>query len=609
MKRKITRSLSALVLACIVSATFVFCNGKNGNGTSKEFESLASLLSIENVSNVFGSAKVSNTGTENARTYFHTESYPPHWLSWTTDGSPAIQSGGSFLTQGLRCDGRYCDNVNLLNVESGFTQTNSWWTDSFSEESPNERICANNGFVTGIQCSGSYCDNIALRCSQLDNGGTRTNCYWTSPISEESGGKFVAPESMYIAGARCSGRYCDNKELYLCQADAGGPTLDLDSLAHQFAPRLRFDQEFGTGSGDQSKCFPSDAGTYYQQRQLGADPISLCNKNYSTIQNNQVPIYYMASQVGTNSVLIRYWFFYAWQSTCFLSAGSHSADWESVAVLVVGGQPKRVAFYQHGGWYAKELGSFETTGNHPIAYVGKNAHGSFHDSGGSGGCLYFEDFRNTGNNDYHMDTWNNLVLLQRGNSFPAWMNCTGSGCFDGIGHPIEQTGSLPSMGGCGKDGCSKSSLGENMPFLNDPIGSDFSAITAKHSGKVLDVPGASTADNVNLDQYTNWGVDNEKWMFESTGDGSFKISARHSGKCMDVKGASASSGTNVVQYSCGSGANQRFQLLPYGDGYFSIQAKHSSQCLDIAGAALGDGGLLIQWPCAWTDNEKFRFSR
>ncbi|WP_246846800.1 RICIN domain-containing protein, partial [Leptospira barantonii] len=141
------------------------------------------------------------------------------------------------------------------------------------------------------------------------------------------------------------------------------------------------------------------------------------------------------------------------------------------------------------------------------------------------------------------------------------------------------------------------------------IGSDFSAITAKHSGRVLDVPGASTADNVNLDQYTNWGADNEKWMFESTGDGYFKISSKHSGKCMDVKGASNSSGTNVVQYSCGSGSNQRFQLLPYGDGYFSIQAKHSSQCLDIAGGALGDGGLLIQWPCAWTDNEKFRFSR
>ncbi|AOP36635.1 hypothetical protein A0128_20115 [Leptospira tipperaryensis] len=545
-----------------------------------------------------------------SNTYFHNEIFPPHWLQWTTDGSASIQSGNTFLTHGIRCDGRYCDNVNLLSTESGYTQTNSWWTDSFSEEGSNERICANNGFVTGLQCSGSYCDSIALRCSQLNNNGVRSSCYWTAPVSEESGGKFVAPESMYLAGVRCSGRYCDNKQLYLCQADNGGPSFDLDALAHQYAPRLRFDQETTTGSGDSSKCFPSDAQTYYEQRALGVAPNTLCNKNYSTIQNNQVPIHYMATKVGTNSVLIRYWFFYAWQSTCFASLGDHAADWESMAVLVVNGQMNRVAFYQHGGWYTKEPGTFETVGGtHPVGYVGKNAHGTFHDSGGSGGCLYFEDFRNPGGNDYHMDTWNNLTLLRRSGDAPPWMNCTGSGCFDGIGHPIEQTGELASMGGCGKDGCGKSSLGDNMPFINDPTGSDYSTIFVKHSGKVLDVPGANTGDSVNIDQYTNYGVDNERWMLESTGDNYFKISARHSGKCMDVKGASSANGTNVVQYSCGSGSNQRFQLLPYNDGTFSLQVKHSGQCLDIAGAALEDGANLIQWPCAWTDNEKFQFKR
>ncbi|OJH42858.1 hypothetical protein BON30_01635 [Cystobacter ferrugineus] len=548
--------------------------------------------------------------TADARgTYFHTEIHPPHWMPWTTDGAPAIESGPAFLTHGLRCSGRYCDNVSLLNVESGYTQTNSWWTDSFSEEGAHEQVCGNNGFVTGIGCSGDYCDSIALRCSQIDNGGVRSNCYWTESISEESGGTFVAPESMYLAGARCWDRYCDNKQLYLCQADNGGPSFDPSAMAARYAPRLRFDQETTTGSGEQNKCFPSDAATYFEQRAQGASPVSLCNKDYSTIRNNQVPAYYIATQVGTNTVLIRYWYFYAWQSTCFASSGSHAADWESVAVLVVNGRLSRVAFYQHGGWYSREAGSFELVdGTHPIGYVGKNAHGTYHDSGGSGGCLYFEDFRNPGGNDYHMDTWNNLVPLTRGGNSPAWMNCTGSGCFDGIGHPIEQTGDLRSMRGCAKDGCGRSSLGENMPFQNDPAGTDHTAIYIQHSGKVIDVPGASTSDGVQLTQFSNWGVDNQRWLLESTGDGYFTLRARHSGKCMDVAGASMTAGTNVVQHSCNGGDNQRFRLLPYGNEYFAIQAKHSNQCLDIAGGSMDDGGFLIQWPCSWTTNESFRFA-
>ncbi|OJH35948.1 hypothetical protein BON30_35645 [Cystobacter ferrugineus] len=54
---------------------------------------------------------------------------------------------------------------------------------------------------------------------------------------------------------------------------------------------------------------------------------------------------------------------------------------------------------------------------------------SSHDAGVSGGCLYFEDFRNPGGNDYHMDTWNNLVPLTRGGSSPAWMSWTANESF------------------------------------------------------------------------------------------------------------------------------------------------------------------------------------
>lgn len=550
-------------------------------------------------------------GADKSRaSYFHVEDHPTHWLGWTTDGAASIEMGDAFLTHGVRCSGRYCDDVDLLAAESGHRATRSWWTDSFSEEGTNYRVCDGEGFVTGVRCSGSYCDNLSLRCSEIDGGRTRSNCFWTSGLSEEGGGRYVAPESTYVAGMSCNGRYCDDLALYVCQADAGGPGVDVDGLAHRFAPRLRFDQETTTGSGEQSKCFPSDPQAYVEARSRGVNPIDLCNKDYGAVQNGRVPTYYVATTLGTNTVLIRYWYFYAWQSTCFASAGSHSADWESMAVLVVDGQLSRVAFYQHGGWYSRERGSYQLEGDtHPVGYVGKNAHGTYHDDGGSGGCLYFEDFRNPGGDDYHMDTWANLTPITRGGGSPSWMNCEGSSCFDGIGHPLDQTGDLRMMSGCGKDGCGRSSVPGNMSFANDPAGSDFTAVEAQHSGLVLDVPGASQDDGVAIDQFSNWNVDHERFWLESTGDGYFTIRARHSGKCLDVSGASRSGGAPVVQYHCTESDNQRFRLLSYGNGSFAVQAKHSGQCLDIAGWSTSDGGRLIQWPCAWTPNQTFRFRR
>jgi hypothetical protein len=530
---------------------------------------------------------------------------PPSWTAWTTDGAAPVETGGTSLARGLRCSGRYCDDVSLLGGDAGYGLTASWWTDWFSEEGQNWRVCDSNGFVTGMQCSGSYCDNVSLRCSQLDNGGVRAGCYWTAGISEEGGGRFVAPAGMYVAGASCNGRYCDDMHLLMCRVDEAWPNDDLDGLARRFAPRLRFDQESTTGSGQHSKCFPGDPAEYVARRAQGESAQALCNKDYGSIAEGRVPAFYVASSLGGGAVAIRYWYFFAWQSTCFVNEGDHAADWESMFVLVVDGQLRRVAFHQHSGWYSREPGGYEVVeGTHPVGYIGKNSHGTYHDDGGSGGCLYFEDYRNPGGNDYHMDTWRNVQPLGRWSGAPSWMTC--SGCFDGIPHPLDQTGDLSYLGGCGSDGCGKSSIG-GLPFI-DVAGGDHATITAQHSGRVLDVTGVSGADGAAIMQYGNWRGDNQRWQLESTGDGHVTLRARHSGKCLDVAGASTSAGAPVIQWGCHGGDNQRFRLLGHGDGTFAVQAKHSGQCLDIAGAGMGDGAPLIQWPCTWTANQRFSFA-
>jgi hypothetical protein len=401
------------------------------------------------------------------------------WTDWTTDGAPPAECPDGSLVTGARCQGRYCDDVALRCNSNGFHHGASSWTDEFSEEDNHERICPGDGLVTGLGCSGRYCDDLKLRCTEPVGLKRGTNCYWSAPLSEEDSGTYEFPKGMYMAGARCDGRYCDNISFYLCDVPGATPTpppADPAALAATYAPRLRFDQEFGSGSGKDSKCFPSDAAAYFAARKTGADPIDLCNKSYQTIDAGAVPTYYTVEQkCGSNIAIIRYWFFYSWQSACAtvpifnIKIGHHDADWESVAVKVVDGKLDQVAFFQHGGWYTKKWGSFEVVdGTHPVSYVGKNAHGDFHDSGGRGGCLYFDDFRNPGDPDMHMDTWRNLVLLHRDATAPDWMTCTGDGCFDDVGHPIEQQGDLCAFNGCNKDGCSRSDVGGKIPFTATP---------------------------------------------------------------------------------------------------------------------------------------------
>ena len=398
-----------------------------------------------------------------------------NWAPWTdTSGALSSCAGGS-LTNAIRCRGRYCSEMGLSCLSSGGAVNTTIWTEAFSEEgNNNSRICPGNGFVTAIKATGKFGDNIALQCSEFNGWSRGQDCYWSAGLSEEDGGTYKFPAGRYLAGLRCEGRYCDRVYSLLCPLNRGEetdqlPPDDMAAIATTFAPRLRFDQEFGSGSGQDSKCFPSSAESWFQQRRAGVDPIALCNFSYESIARGESPIYYQARRCGTDTVMVRYWFFYAWQSACFslgdLKFGHHPADWESILVKIVGGQLQRVVYFQHNGAQTKEAGHFETAGDtHPVAYVGKNAHASYVAPGGIGGCGYWDDFRNPGKANMYMDTWHNLAALSRASGSPAWMKCTGKDCFDGILHPIEQAGEICAMEGCRETGCHDSDVGSQVPM-------------------------------------------------------------------------------------------------------------------------------------------------
>jgi hypothetical protein len=140
-------------------------------------------------------------------------------------------------------------------------------------------------------------------------------------------------------------------------------------------------------------------------------------------------------------------------------------------------------------------------------------------------------------------------------------------------------------------------------------------LVAKHSGKCLDVIGASYENGALMDQ---WECANPQTaqgqVFTLVPQGEyFQLLVRKSGRCLDVPGASQSDGVQLQQYTClGVGqANQLWKLITVetvgGVNYFKLTAKHSGKCLDVAGGGTANGAKVQQWGCNGQNQQKWSF--
>jgi hypothetical protein len=127
-------------------------------------------------------------------------------------------------------------------------------------------------------------------------------------------------------------------------------------------------------------------------------------------------------------------------------------------------------------------------------------------------------------------------------------------------------------------------------------------VTARHSGKVMDVIGASTANNAEVKQWTYNGGGNQKWQFQDAGGGYVRVVNQNSGRCLDVANASVADGANIIQYTCGTGTNQQWQWTATGS-YFQLRARHSGKCLDVVSASTADGADIHQFTCGSGTNQ------
>ncbi len=145
---------------------------------------------------------------------------------WTREFSEErpgkMRCGRNMAVAGLWCSGKYCDNKSLYckrlppNRRAGKTTSNSKW---ISEEKPNASFRVDRGkggkLVSGLKCKGKYCDNISAYT--VNTNLVKTGQWkWLPFFSEEQGGK-ICGKNQYVTGVGCKGSYCDNISL-LCSS-------------------------------------------------------------------------------------------------------------------------------------------------------------------------------------------------------------------------------------------------------------------------------------------------------------------------------------------------------------------------------------------------------
>ncbi|MCX5216010.1 RICIN domain-containing protein [Kitasatospora sp. NBC_00240] len=125
------------------------------------------------------------------------------------------------------------------------------------------------------------------------------------------------------------------------------------------------------------------------------------------------------------------------------------------------------------------------------------------------------------------------------------------------------------------------------------------------SGKVLDVPGNSLADSVQLQQSAPGAGTGQQWGITPAPGGAYTVTSKLSGKAMDVDHALTTPGTKIIQYHSTGRPNQRWNLrmVPVDGVGYPIANAATGQNMDMSGGSKSAGGLAVQWPANGAPNQ------
>jgi Concanavalin A-like lectin/glucanases superfamily/Ricin-type beta-trefoil lectin domain-like len=185
--------------------------------------------------------------------------------------------------------------------------------------------------------------------------------------------------------------------------------------------------------------------------------------------------------------------------------------------------------------------------------------------------------------------------------------------YDGYGPRRDYTVSVPGGSGyqVGQPNAERVvniAWGADVPL---PINGRYIVVN-RNSGKALEVPGASTANGVGLDQNTYTGALNQQWDINPLpdnfgGDTSyFTIRAAHDGVTADNSGWSYANGNWIIQWNGGTNTVEQWFFEYAGNNYFRIRSRWTGKVVGVNGASLSGGAQIVQWDSTGSLDQQWR---
>ena len=85
------------------------------------------------------------------------------------------------------------------------------------------------------------------------------------------------------------------------------------------------------------------------------------------------------------------------------------------------------------------------------------------------------------------------------------------------------------------------------------------------------------------------------WQSHSLGSGYFELRNKNSGKLMEIPNASTSNGTQAKQWGYTGHITQNWSFTPTSDGYARIANRNSLKFLEILQNSQANGAIADQW--------------
>jgi glucosylceramidase len=136
-------------------------------------------------------------------------------------------------------------------------------------------------------------------------------------------------------------------------------------------------------------------------------------------------------------------------------------------------------------------------------------------------------------------------------------------------------------------------------------------LLARSTGKGLDVPGSSTSSGTTVQQWdiSGGGSSNQRWRFESAGNGQYYIRVKHTNMYLALASTSSADGILVQQKSFLNNNTYKWTVTSVGSGYYKIENVYSGKALNVKDNSLVNGGVIQVWTYGGGTNEQWTLSQ